>query len=60
MGRMAVEACLAAARGARLPARVVAPIAVLSSANVARAIAAFPTPMARYADPFSRLLRGRK
>ena len=60
MGRMAVEACVAAARGARLPARVLAPIAVLSSANVGRAIAAFPTPVDRYADPFGALLRGRK
>jgi ribose transport system substrate-binding protein len=60
MGRMAVEACVAAARGARLPARVLAPIAVLSGANVGHAIAAFPTPVERYADPFSALLRGRK
>ena len=60
MGRMAVEACAAAARGIRLPARVFAPIAVLSSDNVARAIVAFPAPLLPYADPFSRLLRGRK
>jgi ribose transport system substrate-binding protein len=57
MGEMAVEACVAAARGATLPARVNAPIALLTKDNVARAIAAFPKPFQPYSDPFSRLLR---
>jgi ribose transport system substrate-binding protein len=57
MGQMAVEACAAAARGAKLPTRVDAPIALLTRGNVSRAIAAFPKPFQRYADPFSRLLR---
>jgi ABC-type sugar transport system substrate-binding protein len=57
MGQMAVKACVAAARGARLPARVDAPIALLRKGNVASAIAAFPKPVQRYFDPFSRLLR---
>jgi ABC-type sugar transport system substrate-binding protein len=56
MGEMAVEACAAAARGARLPARVDAPIALVTKDNVARAIAAFPKPVRRYSDPFRRLL----
>jgi ABC-type sugar transport system substrate-binding protein len=56
MGRMAVEACAAAARGVALPPRVDAPIALLTNHNVARAIAAFPTPVQRYSDPFSLLL----
>jgi ABC-type sugar transport system substrate-binding protein len=56
MGKMAVEACAAAARGARLPARVHAPIALLTKANVARAITAFPKPFQPYSNPFSRLL----
>jgi ribose transport system substrate-binding protein len=56
MGRMAVEACAAAARGARLPARVDAPIALVTQANAGRAIAAFPKPVHRYSDPLSRLL----
>ena len=59
MGQMAVEACLAAARGRRLPARVAAPIALVTRANVGRAIAAFPKPLQPYADPFARLIRGR-
>jgi ribose transport system substrate-binding protein len=58
MGRMAVEACAAAARGASLPAQVDAPIALLTNGNVARAVAAFPTPFQRYSDPFGRLLHG--
>ena len=52
MGQLAVEACAAAARGAHLPARVDAPIALLTKDNVGRAIAAFPRPFLRYSDPF--------
>jgi ABC-type sugar transport system substrate-binding protein len=59
MGRMAVEACIAAARGAKLRSRVDAPIEVVTRANVARATATFPRPFRRYSDPFERLLRGR-
>ena len=57
MGQMAVEACAAAVGGARLPARVDAPIALLTKDNVGPAIAAFPRPFQRYTDPFSRLVR---
>jgi ABC-type sugar transport system substrate-binding protein len=57
MGQMAVDACVAAARGARLPARVDAPIALLTKGNAARAIEAFPKPFQRYSNPFSPLLR---
>jgi ABC-type sugar transport system substrate-binding protein len=57
MGRMAVEACAAAARGATLPVRVDAPIASLARNNVASAIASFPNPLQRYSDPFTPLLR---
>jgi ribose transport system substrate-binding protein len=59
MGQMAVEAC-AAARGATLPPRVHSPVALVTRGNVARAIAAFPKPVQRYPDPFSRLLRRRR
>jgi ABC-type sugar transport system substrate-binding protein len=57
MGRMAVDACVAAARGARLPARVDAPIALLTKDNIRRAIEVFPKPFERYSNPFSALLR---
>ncbi|MFL5962578.1 MAG: substrate-binding domain-containing protein [Gaiellaceae bacterium] len=59
MGQMAVEACVAAARGARLPARVDAPIAVVTKSNVARASATFPRPFRGYSDPFQRILKRR-
>jgi ABC-type sugar transport system substrate-binding protein len=59
MGRMAVEACIATARGAKLRSRVDAPIEVVTRANVARATATFPRPFRPYSDPFERLLRGR-
>jgi ABC-type sugar transport system substrate-binding protein len=59
MGRMAVEACVAAAHGARLPGRVDSPVAVVTASNVGRATATFPRPFRRYSDPFERLLRGR-
>jgi ribose transport system substrate-binding protein len=60
MGQMAVEACVALARGARLPARVDAPIALVTKSNVAAAIATFPKPFRPYSDPLRRLLRGRR
>jgi ABC-type sugar transport system substrate-binding protein len=60
MGRMAVEACVAAARGAKVPARVDAPIAVVTKSNVARASATFPRPFRGYSDPFERILRNRR
>jgi ribose transport system substrate-binding protein len=59
MGEMAVEACIAAARGARLPARVDAPTTVVTRSNVARASATFPRPFRGYSDPFERILRKR-
>jgi len=60
MGQMAVEACVAAARGARLPVRVDAPIAVVTKSNVGRATATFPRPFRGYSDPFERLLKKRR
>jgi ABC-type sugar transport system substrate-binding protein len=60
MGQMAVEACVAALRGARLPARVDAPIAVVTKSNVGRATANFPRPFRGYSDPFERLLAKRR
>jgi ribose transport system substrate-binding protein len=59
MGQMALEACVAAARGARLPANVDSPIAVVTKANVGRATATFPRPFRGHADPFARLLAKR-
>lgn len=60
MGRMAVEACVAAVRGARLPANVDSPVALVSKSNVARATASFPRPFRSYSDPFASILRRRR
>ena len=57
MGQMAVEACVAAARGSKLPTRVDAPIAIVTSANVRRAIVTYPHPFRPYSDPFKRILK---
>jgi ribose transport system substrate-binding protein len=57
MGQMAVEACIAAARGSKLPTRVDAPIAIVTKANARRAIASFPHPFRPYSDPFKRILK---
>jgi ribose transport system substrate-binding protein len=56
MGHMAIEACIAAARGAQLPPRVNAPIVLVTKKNVAQASGAFPLPPEPYEDPFARLL----
>ena len=57
MGQMAVEACVAAARGSTLPARVDAPVALVTKANAPRAAATFPRPFRPYSDPFKRILK---
>jgi ribose transport system substrate-binding protein len=57
MGQLAVEACVATARGLHLPTRVDAPIALVTRANVADATASFPSPPRGYPDPLARLLR---
>jgi ABC-type sugar transport system substrate-binding protein len=54
MGQLAIEACLAALRGDHVPARVAAPVQVVTSQNVARAQANFPEPVEHFDDPFTR------
>lgn len=51
-GQMAVQACIALAHGKKIPKRVVAPIAYISTANVDKAIASFPRPFVPFDDPF--------
>jgi ribose transport system substrate-binding protein len=51
-GQMAVQACMAKVAGKSIPSRVVAPIAFIDSANVAKAIASFPKPSGAFDDPF--------
>lgn len=51
-GQMAVQACIAAVAKKKVPARVVAPIELINSANVAKAISSFPKPIVQFDDPF--------
>jgi ribose transport system substrate-binding protein len=56
IGRLGVEACLAAEQGERLPARVDAPVQAVTRANVERALAAFPQPVEPFDDPLEPLI----
>jgi ABC-type sugar transport system substrate-binding protein len=58
IGRLGVEACLAAAAGKSLPAKVDAPIQVVTRQNVAQAKARFPQPVEPFQGPFAALLSG--
>jgi ABC-type sugar transport system substrate-binding protein len=54
IGQLGVEACLAAIEGASVPARLDAPIEVVTRKNVARAAASFPEPVEPYRSPLPR------
>jgi ABC-type sugar transport system substrate-binding protein len=56
IGMLGVEACLAAVAGKQLPARVDAPIQVVTRRNVARAESNFPRPVEPFQSPFAALL----
>ena len=56
IGRLGVEACLAAASGKSLPGHVDAPIQVVTRRNVARAEEKFPQPVQPFESPFAALL----
>jgi hypothetical protein len=58
IGSLGVDACLAAAAGKSLPAKIDAPIQVITPQNVARAEARFPQPIEPFESPFAALLRG--
>ena len=45
-------------RGKSLPAKIDAPIQVITPQNVARAEARFPQPIEPFESPFAALLRG--
>ena len=54
MGQLSIEACLASLRGDPVPARVKAPVQVVTGENVARARANFPKPVEPFDDPFGQ------
>jgi ABC-type sugar transport system substrate-binding protein len=58
IGKLGVEACLAAVSGKSLPGHVDAPIQVVTRRNVARAEEKFPQPVQPFDGPFAALLGG--
>ncbi|HWI71230.1 MAG TPA: substrate-binding domain-containing protein [Baekduia sp.] len=54
IGQLGVEACVAAARGRTLPARVDAPVRLVTRENVALALKRAPHPITPFRDPFAR------
>jgi ABC-type sugar transport system substrate-binding protein len=56
IGQLGVEACLAAMRGRSVPARLDAPITVVTRDNVARAQANFPKPSESFRSPLRKLV----
>lgn len=56
IGQLGVQACLAAARGERVPSRIDAPIQVVTHENAARAQAKFPEPLDDVDNPLAALL----
>jgi ribose transport system substrate-binding protein len=53
MGQLGVEACLAAVRGKPIPAKLDAPISLVTPDNVARAQARFPEPAQPFRSPLA-------
>ena len=53
IGQMGVDACTAAASGATLPAKVDAPVQVVTKDNAQQAIESAPKPPAPYDNPFT-------
>jgi ABC-type sugar transport system substrate-binding protein len=58
IGQLGVEACLAAARGRSIPAKVDAPIEIVTKDNVRQAQASFPQPAAPFRSPLAELAEG--
>jgi ribose transport system substrate-binding protein len=54
IGQLGVEACVAVLGGRAVPARVDAPVQVVTRANVARALRNFPQPVAPFRDPLAQ------
>jgi ribose transport system substrate-binding protein len=57
IGSMAVEACQADLAGRTLPAKVNAPVQLVTKDNAAKALAVTPRPFMAYDDPFAALIR---
>lgn len=57
IGKMGLEACLAATAGKKLPDDVDAPVALVTKQNVGKAREQFPKPFSDYDDPFAKLAK---
>jgi ABC-type sugar transport system substrate-binding protein len=57
IGAMGVEACKAAIAGKSLPAKVDAPVQVVTKENVDAALSSAPKPASPYEDPFAELAK---
>lgn len=58
IGQMGVDACRAAAGGATLPAKVDAPVMLVTKDNAQQAISTAPKPFGPYDNPFTALIKG--
>jgi ABC-type sugar transport system substrate-binding protein len=56
VGSLGVEACVAAAQGKDVPARVESPLSVVTQDNVDKALAAYPKPFEKVDDPIAGLI----
>jgi ABC-type sugar transport system substrate-binding protein len=54
MGQLGVQACIAAARGQSVPARIDAPVRIITRDNVAVAEREFPRPLVRFKSPLGK------
>jgi ribose transport system substrate-binding protein len=54
VGQLGVEACIAAARGQSLPARIDAPVQIITRDNVLEAERKFPRPLAPFKSPLPK------
>ncbi len=57
VGAMGVEACVAAAKGNTLPAKVDAPVLLINKENAEASLKNFPRPGGDYPDPFREMLK---
>lgn len=56
-GVLGIDACLAAAKGAKLPSNVDAPISLITPENAAESVKSYPHPVTAVTNPFEALLK---
>jgi ABC-type sugar transport system substrate-binding protein len=58
IGQLAIEACVLRVRGDGIPETIIAPVRLVTAANVAQARQRFPRPVGRVEDPLASRLTG--